>query len=101
MTTSTGTSPLATPQGSTASSSFVAPPWISPTSKATWPPGLRTRWSSRKISVITACQASSFLAIVSFTDLESKPRNQQRNQLSASYCTTSRKGGDVTTSATE
>src|SRR6185503_18314171 len=39
--------------------------------------------------------------MVMFTLLGSMPRNQQRSQLSASYCTTSRKGGEVTTRSTD
>src|SRR5437870_5099824 len=39
--------------------------------------------------------------MVSRTDPVSMPRNQQRSQLSLSYCTTSRKGGEVTTSGIE
>src|SRR5688572_6906046 len=39
--------------------------------------------------------------IVSWTVAGSMSRNQQRSQLSASYCTTFRKGGEVTTSCTD
>src|SRR5436190_2274103 len=77
------------------------PPWTSPTSKAICPPGRTTRNNSLNTSVMAFCQSVSLVGIVSFTDLASIPRNQQRSQLSAPYCTTLRNGGDVTTSSME
>src|SRR6185437_15039680 len=59
------------------------------------------RYSSHNTDVMASLHASSFLGMVSFTDLGSTSRNQQRSQLSSAYCTTSRNGGEVTTSETE
>src|SRR5580765_571532 len=50
---------------------------------------------------MAACHASSFVGTVSLTALGSMLRNQHRSQLSVAYWTMFRKGGEVTTSATE
>ena len=83
MTIISGSRPAATPQGSTASSSLIFPPRTSPTSNATWPPRFSTRASSRKTSVIAACQSSTFRWMEIWTPATSMPQNQQRSQLSA------------------
>src|SRR5205814_2823188 len=44
---------------------------------------------------------ASCFGTVSWTALASRPRKQQRSQLSSAYWTTLRNGGDVTTSETE
>jgi len=94
--------PALSPMGSTASSRRIVPPRISPTSKATCPPGRVTRYSSRNTAPMTSVQASSLRDMVmpAATASASRPLNQQRSQLSPAYCTTSRNGGEVTVRAT-
>src|SRR5262249_56809469 len=98
--TSSGSSPPATAAGITASSSLTRPLRTSPTSNATRPPGRSTRRSSANTGVIAACHSATDRAIVIGTAPASTPQNQQRSQVSSRYCTTSRNGGDVTTSCT-
>src|SRR5262245_38431784 len=98
--TSSGTNPASTAHGTTASSSRTLPLRTSPTSNATWPPPRTIRCSSTNTWPIACCHASTVRAIVIGTALLSMPQNQQRSQLSSAYCTTSRNGGDVTTSCT-
>src|ERR1017187_6491815 len=50
---------------------------------------------------MTSFHASSFFGTVNLTVFGSIPANQQRSQLSSAYWTTSRNGGDVTTSEME
>jgi hypothetical protein len=80
--------------------SFTLPLRTSPTSNATRPPGRTMRCSSRNTPAIARCHASTVRAIRIGTASASMPQNQHRSQLSSAYCTTSRNGGDVTTSCT-
>src|SRR5882672_6612948 len=99
--TSSGSNPAATAHGITVSSSRTLPPFTSPTSNATAPPAASTRCSSWNTAVIAVAHCGSVRAIVIGTASASTPQNQQRSQLSWLYCTTSRNGGEVTTSCTE
>jgi hypothetical protein len=86
--------------GSTASSSRTLPPFTSPTSNATWPPGAHHAVQLGERPAIACCHSGTVRAIVIGTAFGSMPQNQQRSQLSSAYCTTSRNGGEVTTSCT-
>lgn len=59
------------------------------------------RYSSLNTPAMTSAHCSTVRAMVIFllTSSASMALNQQRNQLSAGYCTMSRKGGEVTVSA--
>ena len=90
--------PAEIPNGITCSSSLTEPFRTSPTSNAINPPGLVIRNNSLKTSCMIPSQSVSFLVVDIFFPINSasRPLNQHLSQLSAAYCTISKKGGDVT-----
>ena len=64
-------------------------------------PVFEAPWQANTFAM-TADQSSTVLLIVMRRPMSfaSMPLNQQRSQLSLAYCTTSRKGGEVTVSCT-